>query len=348
MASDQALRLQLEDLEQQRSLLQNHFLSIQVEGGLGPDFGDRILGLLDEGPSSKNTLGSRLEFSNEGSWKKILAVVASLAAILTLAIWLGPIISGTNPTIADIDSSSDSIDSSSDSTTSVVSNNSNNLTPDSSSQDLPDQLPQQTLDASDLEQMLAGQGEAPKFVSELYKKPFHYIITVDIVLAKDAVRRDALGQIFSKAEIFQDKPIVLNPELASKINEVQMVVSNEEDSDARLFFVRADVAQLTYLLDAIYINPKDFPDVRWNVAIDNPQARMLEAIARSTDQRFAIQDTFSAPISSESKPEGAVFMVSKVGKPVSRKQREEGVGEFTAMEKGVNTVLLIVRDEYGL
>lgn len=188
-------------------------------------------------------------------------------------------------------------------------------------------------------------GEA-LYVSELQAGQFEYVLVVNVLLSRTGGAQ--LRGLLNDSGIPRDAPILVGPEVEETINEARMTVANRENtSDAMIYLIRADVAQLGHLLEGIYADSDHFPEVAFDLAVDDPQGRLLEKIARSTGQRFAVEKQFAAPIAIDADDlNGSSFPGwERPARLVSAEARTRGPAGLAApMQEGnLNNVLLIVR-----
>jgi hypothetical protein len=123
-----------------------------------------------------------------------------------------------------------------------------------------------------------------------------------VQVTKQAIREDTFGNILVAAGVQPAEPITVNPEVEGALAETRMIVQPQESArteDTILFFMRADAKLLDAALQTIWSDKRHFPNVRLDLAIDNPQSKLIEKIARSTKNRFTTNDSFAAPIATE-------------------------------------------------
>lgn len=191
----------------------------------------------------------------------------------------------------------------------------------------------------------------PNYVSGMDFKN-HMVFVVDIEMTKEALVRDELARILRDRGLLQSEPIVANEDLEKAIADTRMVVQPDDEgvSDAVIYFMRADIKQIGAALDEIYFNRTDFPTVKFDAAFDNPTARLMEKVARSTGMRFAIDQPFVAPISVSAEDSGGSPFpsIKPTGIYVSSSNRSKGFsGSMAGLDSGdLSSVMLIVRAPY--
>lgn len=271
-------------------------------------------------------------------WNQLAAAAAALAAVLMLAVF-GPRFFSTTPEPVNL---ADTTPAESASESSVSELPSSELA--SSAEASPFLVPPQIADSSPNEE---SQGER-RFVSNMEFKNT-IVLVVDLVMSTDAQQRDALNVLLGKHGLLTSKPVEVNDEIKEAVSETRMIVQPEgfDSADASIYFLRASVEVLGAALDEVYLNSEDFPKVAFDIAVDNPHARLLETIARASGTRFAMDEAFAVPVTIGSDAP-VPFKVRGSVRYVSSEQRSQGFGGNATMlgGDGLNTVLLLVRKQY--
>ena len=268
------------------------------------------------------------------SWKYLGATLAALAAIVLLAVF-GPRIVSTSPEshkLADVSKET--------SATEPVGAENPMIADASPTSVLPSSEKAEGLLA---EPPPAGQ----RFVSGM-DFTNHIVLVLDLEMSVEAKNRDALKELLRKHGLLRAKPIEANEEIKQAVAETRMIVQPQgfDSTDASIYFIRSGVDVLGAALDEIYLNREDFPKVAFDIAMDNSQARLLEAIAKASGERFAVNEAFAVPVTSgvASSP----FQVAGSTRYVSSEQRSQGFGDSATLIGGndLSTVMILVRDEY--
>ncbi len=181
----------------------------------------------------------------------------------------------------------------------------------------------------------------------------HIVLVVDLEISHEAMKRREFERILRRHGILEKKPIVADPRVKQAVADTRATLPDDDEieiSEALIYMMRADYRLLGAALDEIYANPADFPRVAFDIAIDNPSARLMETIARSTGSRFSVHRTFAAPVSTEASPEMRTPFpgVRKPVRFVSSAKRQQGFSEqaqmFASSEESLTTVLIFVRE----
>lgn len=182
-----------------------------------------------------------------------------------------------------------------------------------------------------------------------------YALVVDIQSTKQAIEENVLGEVLERAGIGVAQPIVADTGVEQALNETRMIVQPEAPRGGKtiFYFLRAAPTDLDRALQTIWADRLNFPNVGFDLAIDNPQSRLIEQIAKATGRRFAVTESFAAPLASRDEA-GSVQEAfpgeAKAPRYVSRTSRERGWGgSELAPAAGLNfgpqlaSVLLVVR-----
>ncbi len=200
-----------------------------------------------------------------------------------------------------------------------------------------------------------GDARGGQYVSQLdFSQSFVFV--VDVEMSAEAVRNDFFRELLQGAGIRVERPIAANEEMKRALAETRMIVQPQagaetetETSDAWIYFVRADIGQIGPVLDKIYVDRQNFPRVAFDLAIDNPDTRLMQTIARATGQRFAADRPFAAPVSlsPDDLQPSPLRNVRKPQRFVSATRRQRGFsgdGMAAALPGGdMSNVLFIVR-----
>lgn len=182
-----------------------------------------------------------------------------------------------------------------------------------------------------------------------------YALVVDIQATKQAIEENVLSEVLERAGIDVAQPIVADTGVEQALNETRMIVQPDAPGGGEtiFYFLRAAPTDLDRALQRIWADRLHFPNVGFDLAIDNPQSRLIEQIAKATGRRFAVTESFAAPLVSRDES-GSVREEfpgeAKTPRYVSRTSRERGWGgsELTP-QSGLNfgprlaSVLLVVR-----
>jgi negative regulator of sigma E activity len=141
----------------------------------------------------------------------------------------------------------------------------------------------------------------PPSVSYIGQDDFkvRFALLLDLQVTKNSVQDDIFGSILAAAGIDRVQPITVTPEVRGALAETRMIIQpgeTQKTEDTLLYFLRSDPQVLDDALLAIWKDKLHFPNVRLDLAIDNPKSQLIEKIARSTGRRFAMDESFAAPI----------------------------------------------------
>ncbi|WP_231691132.1 anti-sigma factor family protein [Aureliella helgolandensis] len=131
-----------------------------------------------------------------------------------------------------------------------------------------------------------------------------YALVVDIQITSDALAAGQFENTLAQAGIATSAPILMTPEVESAVENSKMIVASPTDSaaDGLVYFVRAETKQIDLALQQVWQTPDYFPQVVYNIAMNNPQTRLLNRIAESTGKRFALNASFAASIADAEEP----------------------------------------------
>lgn len=350
LATDESLRTELAVLEEHQRGLRSHFKSSQVAPSA--DLKHNILAMIaaEQSAESQQAFDSAESLESPDSLKPAnatpatydgprlgwVAAIAALAACLMLAaaIFSEQLFPPGDVQIGQQDSQDDGPRG---------ENLADNADRESAGGD------PGTEDLPNLQDLLPGSDEKPQYVSQINFKGLYYVLVVDVVVADEAMRKDLVGQLLAQARLQETPPIVLDDETAEKIAESRMNVSEDDSPDnASLYFLRASIDQLSHVLDTMYLDEANFPEIAFDIAVDNDQVRVMEAVAKSTGTRFAVSDPFAAPVSVEGRNvKDSRFSSARPERLVSKEMRTSGVGDIPSpINAGdLSTVMLIVRQQ---
>lgn len=291
---------------------------------LAKDFASRVVA-----EAQKRTAAGDLSVAvpEKRSWRRFAAAIAALAAILLLAV-VGPQFFSTAPKPVNLAEVAEEAP--------VVESDASELPLVAESSPFP--VPPDVAESAPAEQ---------RFVSNLDFKN-HFVLVIDLQMSSAAQQRDALNQLLRKYGLLSEKPIEANEEIKQAVAETRMIVQPEElsSAEASIYFLRSELEVLGAALDEIYVNREDYPKVAFDIAVDNSQARLLEAIAKASGTRFAMNEAFAVPVITGGASSG--FNVPGSVRFVSSGQRRQGFGASAMLPSGdeLSTVMILVRDEY--
>ena len=156
----------------------------------------------------------------------------------------------------------------------------------------------------------------------------------------------------AQAGIATSAPILMTPEVESAVENSKMIVASPTDTtaDGLVYFVRAETKQIDLALQQVWQTPEYFPQVVYNIAMNNPQTRLLNRIAESTGKRFAMNASFAASIADAEEPIVSNKQVLRGVRPpakyVGAYERQQGWAAGgvlpSADTEDMSTVLLIL------
>ncbi len=197
------------------------------------------------------------------------------------------------------------------------------------------------------------QSQRPQYVSEIDFQG-GFVFVVDVELSAQARQNDALRKLLERAGLTNSEPIIGGFEIKKALSSSRSIIDPARDADAsetRVYFVRGDFDAVAQVVDTIYADDQSFPRVAFDMAVDNPVAKLMETIARQTGERYAVDESFVAPVVVDSRDSefSAVSPFGRLPKPsglVSTAARKRGLdsNSWALLEKnGLTSVLLLVR-----
>ena len=196
-----------------------------------------------------------------------------------------------------------------------------------------------------------GNSQPVRYLSELAVRN-RYFFVVDVEMSIGAFRSNKLRQVLQSYNILEERPIV-DPAFERTLRETEMIMTDGGAGKPPLtavYLIRADIAMIGKALEDIYFDMDGFPNLAFNIAMDNPSTRLIERIFRSTGNRFTVDDQFSAPVTAdEDAIGGALFQnVRPPEQFVSASARQANGERQPAMVPAdlrgeISTVLLLVR-----
>ncbi|MCA9127792.1 MAG: zf-HC2 domain-containing protein [Planctomycetales bacterium] len=179
------------------------------------------------------------------------------------------------------------------------------------------------------------QASPPMFALVLHVRP-----------TQAALDDGVLERTFQGAGIPFVSPIVANADVESAVRDVSMIVDSDPSRwHAALYFVRAEATVMDQALRSVWVDTENFPDAKFNFAIDNPEVRLLGKIASITGERFLINETFAASIASDAGDKPVVAR-SGIAEPVFVSKSERtvwpGGAALAGPTGGMSPLLLVV------
>lgn len=288
------------------------FFSDRPKAMLGPEFTSRVLSSVE--PNRLDSVTHRGE-STPTRWSQVAAALALAGAILiavSLPTWL-------------TDGSANSTNSNSLSSDALASNAAANKDVQATRPDLLDGtndnaiagtgLPvtgPESVDPSTSQSPQDGSSKANavdsvQYVGDLQFPALQYVLIVDVTLTQQAMDNGTLQKVFAKAGIPTARPIIATQRLEKLVSEARMTVGIDEEeatdadadadeSESWLFYVRAPMADLGRALDEIYKDERHFPEVTLDLGYQTARSELLRTIAKSTTNRFLINESFAASV----------------------------------------------------
>lgn len=191
-----------------------------------------------------------------------------------------------------------------------------------------------------------------QYVSEMAFPAIMYLLEVEIEVTEEALKADVLKTIFGKHDIPIDTPLIVNDEIRDVIEKSRMRVEPQDDEDgALLYVVRAPISNLGSALDEVYRDETSFPIVKFALGFDTPNVSLFKTLLRNSGNLFAVDQSFTAPISVPDRPSVASPFrgIGSEGMMVSREARRSGFsGQQVPAMPGIDAgslenVLLFVR-----
>ncbi len=339
-SAGQDARDYLDSIRQGRELLvelREHRCSSPDASGLSTDFTSQLLESLGSTGQSNETV--KLSPANtlpekQRSWQAVAAAVLVAAACLALVVSLlpdGQVSDGD--TVAKVDGAepktgSEEDEDNEDNGKENIAPSTGNLLAGNDSPEVPEQDTGDTLYVSELQWTIS-------MVMVLHVRP-----------TEAALQNSVLEQILIDHGIGAVEPIVATGEVKEALQDSEYIVTDDVSRRSGLYFVRAPANAIDGAFQQIFADAENFPDARYNFAIDNPQTRLMEKVARSTGKRFAASESFAAPValSEEGRISEELPRFQAQERLVAKKERQPPVLAAMAPpgSQEISTVLILV------
>lgn len=336
---------------------------------LSPEFADRVLAEIQQrqsqtacGPAVPSTIqltshdAVRLaEHEKTGGWKYAAALVAAAAVLLVVGL--------TNNFFTGADPDSQPLVKSDGGTAAEQSSLATANEPENQAEAENTQAWPSTQELANNDRMIAPwsapaaersiessgfPGSRPVFIGN-GEFQVAYALVVDIHMSRQALRDGVLEAVFSRSNIETAAPIGIDENLGRAISSSRVIVEQNApvETASVLYLIRAESMLVDQSLRQIWSDFEHFSEVSFNVAMDNPQTQLINQIARYTDTRFAVNESFAAPVAVSPLIENDLPPTVSVARPqgyVSVEQREQGWAGMgiPSGEREMSTVLLIV------
>ncbi len=171
------------------------------------------------------------------------------------------------------------------------------------------------------------QGNAPvQYVSQLQWK-MSMAMVLHVSPTKDAYESGLMEAYMADAGVPTVVPIVADAEVENALQDSEMIVTDAAAGSSALYFVRADAAVIDALFQRVWADVGNFTKAHYNVAIEDPQSRLFEKLAQGTGSRFAVSESFAAPVSrlNSGKPDTTMPLFKSQQKLVAKQRRPDEI-----------------------
>ncbi|MCA9131974.1 MAG: hypothetical protein KDA45_02420 [Planctomycetales bacterium] len=278
-----SLQQRVEQLRRQRNELHGLGVQLSAPGGLPNSFADRVIAAARQqaaqsglppshhvrrggiqptvSPAAPASLRRRRRALFAGAW------AAVVAALLLLSLYIPQLIPGERPASV------------------------------SEPRMLAETQPVEAIAAPAAVAADADQSETQAYVGQQARGArVMYLLVVDVRMTRSALDNNVLGHVLASSGIPLARPLAASPRAQQALYDSRMIVrpGGGAPEESVLYLVHASMPAVDTALREVWRDDGNFPNVRFDVAFDSPQTRLVEELLQG--QRHSSTASFAAPL----------------------------------------------------